>query len=116
MTRSIAANQSVNSEDMADSEKVNVFGKKIWRVLPYIRPYRKRAMTGVISNGLARASDLLPFVFIGYAVDYYSSGARRGPVELLELIHGNLAISYGILIFLGFASLAMNVPICMTIL
>ncbi len=107
MTRSIAANQSVNSEDMADSEKVNVFGKKIWRVLPYIRPYRKRAMTGVISNGLARASDLLPFVFIGYAVDYYSSGARRGPVELLELIHGNLAISYGILIFLGFASLAI---------
>lgn len=107
MTRAIAANRGMDNSEVADDDKPSMMGKKIWRVLPYIKPYRKRAGVGIISNGLARASDLLPFVFIGYAVDYYSSGAERGPSELLYLINDNLAISYGILIFLGFASLAV---------
>ena len=104
MTRAIAA--STGEEEIEDDD-AQIIGRKIWRVLPYIIPYRKRAAVGILSNALARASDLLPLVFIGYAVDYYGGGGARGPVELLRMVSDNLAIGYGILIFLGFASLAL---------
>ncbi len=104
MTRAIAATS--RGEEPEDDEK-QIIGRKIWRVLPYFKPYRKRAGVGIVSNALARASDLMPFVFIGYAVDYYGGAGARGPVELLSMVSDNLAIGYGILIFLGFASLAL---------
>lgn len=104
MTRAIAT--STGEEEIED-DNAQIIGRKIWRVLPYIKSYRKRATVGILSNALARASDLLPFVFIGYAVDYYGGAGARGPVELLGMVSDNLAIGYGILIFLGFASLAL---------
>jgi len=104
MTRAIAASQGVEEIEGDDKQ---IIGRKIWRVLPYFSPYRKRAGIGLLSNALARASDLLPFVFIGYAVDYYGGDDARGPVELLRMVSDDLAIGYGLLIFLGFASLAL---------
>ena len=55
-------------EDLNES-KVEVLGKQIWRVIPYGFRYKKRALTGILANGMARFADLLPFVFIGFAVD-----------------------------------------------
>ena len=95
-----------NGEQPVEDE-MQVVGRKIWRVLPFIKPYRRRAAVGIVSNAFARASDLLPFVFIGFAVDYYESGATKGPTDLMYLVSDDLAIGYGLLIFLGFASLAL---------
>ena len=61
-----------------EDERTQVLGRRIWRVVPYIKPYWLRAMTGIFSNGMARFSDLLPFVFIGFAVDYYSGNMDSG--------------------------------------
>ncbi len=99
-----------------NSEKVDVLGKQIWRVIPYGMKYKNRAIVGIIANGLARFADLLPFVFIGFAVDYYSEVSTEGffggirdffDDTIFPIISDNLAYGYGLLIFLGFASLAV---------
>ena len=102
-------------EDLND-QKVEILGKQIWRVIPYASSYKKRALTGVVANGIARFADLLPFVFIGFAVDFYSGNDTEGffggmrdflDTTLFPLFTENLGIGYGVLIFLGFASLAV---------
>jgi len=105
----------LSPEDLNDS-KIEVLGKQIWRVIPYGMRYKTRALIGILANGLARFADLLPFVFIGFAVDYYSGnntdgffGSMRDFLDesIFPLLTENLAVGYGILIFLGFASLAV---------
>jgi ATP-binding cassette subfamily B protein len=105
----------LSPEDLND-DKVEVLGSQIWRVVPYAMNYKKRALVGVLANGMARFSDLLPFVFIGFAVDYYSGEETKGffggmrdflDESIFPLMTENLAVGYGILIFLGFASLAV---------
>ena len=106
-----------NTLEEGDEDDPQILGRRIWRIFPYVRPYRRRAMVGISTNMLARVFDLIPFVFIGFAVDYYSgiskSGGRLGDFRsfldenLLIHISDNQAISYGILIFLGFAGLAI---------
>ena len=107
--------QSISTTGTED-ERTQVLGRRIWSVIPYIKPYWLRALTGILSNGMARFSDLLPFVFIGFAVDYYSGNMDSGAFgsmrmwldeNLFPLISDNLAIGYGALIFFGFASLAV---------
>jgi len=104
------------SPEELNSSKVEILGKQIWRVVPYGLQYKKRALTGILANGMARFADLLPFVFIGFAVDYYAGNETEGffggmrdllDDTLFPLITDNLAIGYGLLIFLGFASLAV---------
>ena len=104
------------SPEELNSEKVDILGKQIWRVIPYGMKYKNRAIVGIIANGLARFADLLPFVFIGFAVDYYSDATTEGffggmrdflDDSLFPIISDNLAYGYGLLIFLGFASLAV---------
>ena len=100
-----------------EDESTQILGRRIWRIFPYIRPYWRRAVVGMTSNGLARFSDLLPFVFIGFAMDFYSGnddysgfyGSMREwlDVSLFPIISDNLAIGYGFLIFIGFASMAI---------
>lgn len=104
------------SPEQLNSKKIDILGKQVWRVIPYGMQYWKRAVTGILANGFARFADLLPFVFIGFAVDYYAGNETEGTFgsmrDLLDntifpLITDNLAIGYGLLIFLGFASLAV---------
>jgi len=104
------------SPEELNTDKVEILGKQIWRVVPYGLKYKRRALTGILANGMARFADLLPFVFIGFAVDYYAGNDTDGTFgsmrDLLDetifpLITDNLAIGYGLLIFLGFASLAV---------
>ena len=104
------------SPEQLNSEKVDILGKQIWRVIPYGMKYKQRALVGILANGMARFADLLPFVFIGFAVDYYSGASTEGffggfrdflDNSLFPIVSDNLAYGYGILIFLGFASLAI---------
>jgi ATP-binding cassette subfamily B protein len=100
-----------------EDEDTRVLGRRIWRIFPYVRPYRFRAGVGIATNMCARIFDLVPFVFIGFAVDYYNgnmvSGGRLGELRafiddfFVNYIIDDQALVYGILIFLGFAGLAI---------
>ena len=100
-----------------EDESTRVLGRRIWRIFPYVRPYRLRAVVGIVTNMFARIFDLVPFVFIGFAVDYYNgnmdSGGRLGELRaliddfFLNYIFDDQALTYGVLIFLGFAGLAI---------
>ncbi len=59
-----------------DDEESQILGRRIWRIFPYVGPYRQRAMAGISTNMLARVFDLVPFIFIGFAVDYYSGNSK----------------------------------------
>ena len=105
------------SKDQSDTIDQNqVVGRKIWRVVPYVSRYWKRALGGILANAGARAFDLIPFIAIGMAADYYQSGnftdsnietivnsdiiPSIGPFDSVE-------VSFGILIFLSFTFLAI---------
>ena len=62
------------SKDMSELEDdKQVVGRKIWRVVPYVTRYWKKALGGIMANAGARAFDLIPFIAIGMAADYYQS-------------------------------------------
>ena len=57
-----------------------VLGKQIWRAaVPYAKKYPKRALTGIFANAAARFFDLMPFVAIGLAVDYFTTDVLFAP-------------------------------------
>ena len=110
MTRGASA--AVDVDLMAPSpenDKKQVVGRQIWRVVPYAKKYPGRVFSGIFSNAMARMFDLMPFVAIGYSIDYFTINKMSGP-ELLQdfviAIPGNIEIGYGFLIFLGFFFLA----------
>ena len=96
---------ALDSSDLEDEEQI--VGRKIYRVIPYILAYWKRALGGILSNGIARAFDLIPFVAIGMATDYYTKGVYTSEV-VESLVGANPEIGFGLLIFAGFAGLAIS--------
>ena len=58
---------SKDASDLLDEKQI--VGRKIWRIVPYIKRYWKRAVGGFAANAVARAFDLIPFVMIGAAAD-----------------------------------------------
>ncbi len=109
-----SASISKDASDLLDERQV--VGRKIWRVVPYVKKYWRRAMGGVAANAMARAFDLIPFIAIGMAADYYrdevfTSGSVRnfvtsdaipglGPISPIEL-------GFGLLILASFTMLAI---------
>lgn len=92
------------------NEKTQVLGRQIWRVVPYAKRYPGRVLAGVLGNATARFFDLMPFVAIGLAVDYFTGGFLSGPQIIQDFVTsfgGDPAIGYGVLIFLGFFCLAI---------
>ena len=104
------------SKDMSELKDENqVVGRKIWRIVPYVTRYWKRALGGILANAGARAFDLIPFVAIGMAADYYQSQTFTdsrveglvswgpipdfGPIDSVEL-------GFGLLIMASFTFLA----------
>ncbi|MCA1820159.1 MAG: hypothetical protein LC620_08965, partial [Halobacteriales archaeon] len=41
----------------------------LWRILPFLRPYKGRMAVGLATNGMARLFDLLPMLIVGFIVD-----------------------------------------------
>ena len=94
-----------NEDEQIDSKQI--IGNQIWRIIPYVKNYWRRATLGISTNAFARAFDLIPFVAMGLAVDYYQSGNLTGPQFLVDLISNNPELGYGALIFSCFAMLAL---------
>lgn len=105
------------SRDASDlSDERQIVGRKIWRVVPYIKRYWRRAAGGVAANAVARAFDLIPFIAIGMAADYYRDSTftdstvqsivtsdtlpEIGPIASVEL-------GFGLLILASFSMLAV---------
>lgn len=92
------------------NENHQVLGRQVWRVIPYALRYPRRLIAGFIGNACARIVDLVPFVAIGWAVDYFTSNTLVGPgfvQDAVGAINNDPAIGYGFMIFLGFAMLAV---------
>lgn len=81
---------------MEEPQREHILGRHLWRIVPYVRPYKGRVAVGLLANGAARGFDLLPLVFIGLLVDLISSGSAASTDFVL----------YGVLIFGTFIGLA----------
>jgi len=96
---------SLDSSDLEDEKQI--VGRKIWRVVPYVKQYWRRASAGILSNAIARAFDLIPFIAIGMAADYYKDGIYTdGLIE--SLVSSNPEIGFGLIIFVSFICLAIS--------
>ncbi|MEE2650270.1 MAG: ABC transporter ATP-binding protein [Candidatus Thermoplasmatota archaeon] len=105
------------SKDESDlSDEKQVVGRKIWRIVPYIKRYWRRAMGGIAANAAARAFDLIPFIAIGMAADYYQNRVYTDSTieslvnsDLLPSIGpiASVEIGFGLLILVSFSFLAV---------
>jgi ATP-binding cassette subfamily B protein len=103
-----------DSSDLTDEKQV--VGRKIWRVVPYMKLYWRRAMGGVAANAAARVFDLIPFVAIGMAADYYQNKDYTDST-IESLVNSDLLpsigpvapveIGFGLLILISFIFLAV---------
>lgn len=98
-----------SSESEEEKEETQILGKQVWRVVPYAFRYPRRLLAGFLGNACARIVDLVPFVAIGWAVDYFTSDTMVGPMfvqNIVTSIHAEPAVGYGVMIFTGFVMLA----------
>ncbi len=58
-----------SSPASAEQPRDRVWGRYLWKVVPFVRPYRIRMGVGLAFNAFARLFDLLPMVIIGLIVD-----------------------------------------------
>ena len=105
------------SKDASDTvDEKQVVGRKIWRIVPYIKRYWRRAVGGFVANAAARAFDLIPFVMIGAAADWYQSKTFTNSTlkSMVNSEHlpslgpiGSIELGFGLLILVSFAFLAV---------
>ncbi len=75
-------------------EKEAIAGRQLWRLFPYVKPYKVRISVGLLTNGAARLFDLLPMVIIGLLVDRIASasGLSQAGLETQDFIFYGAAI------------------------
>ena len=57
------------SPEELNSSKVEILGKQIWRIVPYGLQYKKRALAGILANGMAIFSYLRAVIALVFAYD-----------------------------------------------
>jgi ATP-binding cassette, subfamily B, bacterial len=55
------------------AEPDRTLGKNLWRIVPFVRPYWRRATFGTVTNAIARVFDLLPMLIVGAIVDHIAT-------------------------------------------
>ena len=107
---------ALDSSDLGDDDQI--VGRKIYRIIPYILTYWQRALGGLLANIGARAFDLIPFIAIGMAADYYNPNnstftdptvERMVSSDILPSIGpiGSIEFGFGLLILISFTALAI---------
>ena len=99
------------SKDASDTtDEKQIVGRRIWRIVPYVKRYWKRAIGGVAANAAARAFDLIPFIAIGMAADYYQNGTYTSDT-IGSIVNASQVpspeIGFGLLILVSFTFLAI---------
>ena len=116
MTQAMADGIARDSSDKQDESQV--IGRQIWRIIPYVTRYWQRALGGLLSNMGARVFDLIPFIAIGMAADYYNpdnpqfTDSRIESFVTLEIFPAigpisSVELGFGALILLSFVVLAV---------
>ena len=116
MTQAMAAGIARDSSDTED--EAQIVGRQIWRIIPYVTRYWQRAVGGVFANIGARAFDLIPFIAIGMAADYYNPNNSQFTNSIVEKVVtsnsipeigpiGSVEMGFGFLIFICFAALSV---------
>ncbi|MEC7601980.1 MAG: ABC transporter ATP-binding protein, partial [Candidatus Thermoplasmatota archaeon] len=106
----------LDSSDLGDDDQI--VGRKIYRIIPYILAYWQRALGGLLANIGARAFDLIPFIAIGMAADYYNPNNSMFTDATVERIVssdilpnigpiGSIEFGFGLLILISFTALAI---------
>ncbi|MFH7318986.1 ABC transporter ATP-binding protein [Desulfurivibrio sp. D14AmB] len=75
-------------------------GHYLWKIFPFVAPYKVRIGIGLVLNALARLFDLLPLVLIGWVVDAI---AARGAGETSSTIF----VWFGLAVLGTFLALAV---------
>ncbi len=107
---------ALDSSDLGDDDQI--VGRKIYRIIPYILAYWQRALGGLIANIGARAFDLIPFIAIGMAADYYNPNNSQFTDATVEKIVssnilpsigpiGSIELGFSLLILISFTALAI---------
>tara|TARA_B100000925_G_scaffold291632_1_gene280468 strand:+ start:985 stop:2838 length:1854 start_codon:yes stop_codon:yes gene_type:complete len=107
---------ALDSSDLGDDDQI--VGRKIYRIIPYIFAYWQRALGGLLANIGARAFDLIPFIAIGMAADYYNPNNSMFTDATVERIVssdilpdigpiGSIEFGFGLLILISFTALAI---------
>lgn len=81
------------------AEPVKLFGKHLWELVPFVRPYKGRVAVGLATNAMARLFDLLPMIIVGLLVDRISHGSSFSNRELLWYGGGIFATFVGLAVF-----------------
>jgi len=116
MTQAMPAGIARDSSDTED--EAQIVGRQIWRIIPYVTRYWERAVGGVFANIGARAFDLIPFIAIGMAADYYNPNNSQFTNSIVEKVVtsnsipeigpiGSVEMGFGFLIFICFAALSV---------
>ena len=116
MTQAMAAGIARDSSDTED--ETQIVGRQIWRIVPYVTRYWQRAVGGIVANIGARAFDLIPFIAIGMAADYYNPNNSQFTNSIIEKVVtsnsipeigpiGSVELGFGFLIFICFAALSV---------
>ena len=116
MTQAMAAGIARDSSDKED--EAQIVGRQIWKIVPYVTRYWQRAVGGLLANVAARAFDLIPFIAIGMAADYYNPNNSQFTNSAIEKIVssdmipeigpiGSVELGFGLLIFICFAALSV---------
>ena len=116
MTQAMAVGIARDSSDTED--ETQIVGRQIWKIFPYVTRYWQRAVGGIVANIGARAFDLIPFIAIGMAADYYNPNNSQFTNSIIEKIVtsnsipevgpiGSVELGFGILIFICFAALSV---------
>lgn len=116
VSKKVIPGSAISKDDSDAIDERQLVGRKIWRIYPYVKRYWKRALGGILANGGARAFDLIPFIAIGMAADFYRDATfTDGTIKNFvtsDLIPSVGPISseemgFGILILICFSFLAM---------
>jgi ATP-binding cassette subfamily B protein len=89
-------------QDIQERDPPRTMGRQIWRLLPFVRPYRKRVAAGLAASVSARAFDLLPILVVGQAVDQLAAS-----VSGHETAQPIIFLWYALIIFATFLGLAL---------
>ncbi len=78
-----------------------VFGRALWDIFRYARPYRPRIVAGLAANAAARMCDLLPMIIAGHVVDAVTAVHGETPLD------GHAFLLFGLAVLGAFAGLAV---------
>lgn len=116
MTQAMAVGIARDSSDIED--ETQIVGRQIWKIFPYVTRYWQRAVGGIVANIGARAFDLIPFIAIGMAADYYNPNNSQFTNSIVEKVVtsnsipeigpiGSVEMGFGFLIFICFVALSV---------